>query len=562
MKHLTHLLAGDLRHFRALIAAWVLVAGAAAALDGAAPLLLQQLDNRQWLFFSTRLLQLADGVLTLSLVAFVVQAHPLVGSDAFWMTRPIRWDRLLTSKMILLTAVLVGVPVICELVHLRVYDVPLAISARAVAQMALFRTLGLLAVMALASVTPNLGRFALVGGGALVVGAIGAAAANILFGRGREMYGVRVYPPGALGVAAGDRDGTAAIVAAMLLVLAALAFLVMQYRLRSVPRAATLGVSGALLALVGGSIWPWTLLAAPSGIESEATRSIRLSGRPESLGTEPLVYGGERTAWHLGWVELGVTGLPPGWLASATLLRASIDYEGRRITSPGHASSALLSVADRSDDGPLTVTAREVLQVPRLGLGPGSGTSGLASGRRVTPGRSVAFLWEADRVRQGEEVNGTYRGEFAIALTQMEIAATLPFIPGAVFRDRHAGFQIDDVLREESRLRVRARMFRVRTIFDRTPRPSYKFYIRNRSRAEASELDFYQRPALTGSAPVPRTSGFEVLVAEPIFRWRDAGLPQLDETWLADAELVIVRSTYRGSVLRTLEMNNVRVPRM
>ncbi len=159
-------------------------------------------------------------------------------------------------------------------------------------------------------------------------------------------------------------------------------------------------------------------------------------------------------------------------------------------------------------------------------------------------------------------MNGTYRGEFAIALTQMAIAGTLPFTPGAAFRDRHMGFQIDDVLREDARLRIRGRMFTVRTLFDRTPGPSYKFFIRNRSRAEASELDFYQRPALTGWALVPRTSGFEVFVAEPIFRWRDAGLPQLDETWLAEAELVIVRSTYRGSVLRTLEMTGVRVPPM
>jgi hypothetical protein len=557
MNHLTHLLRADVRRFRALIALWIVVAAAGVALDAVAPFAYQRIDSMRGLFFAARLIQLADALLALAVVALAVQTHPAVGSDAFWMTRPIRHGSLLRSKLLLLVAVLVAVPVACEAVFMRAYDVPTDAMVRAAAQMFLLRAAGLLVVMALAALTPNVGRFALVGGAVLLATAVGATGIDLIRGAtGAQRTGIWVYEPGALGVAAGDRDGTAALAAWAILIGSALAVLAFHYRVRSVLRSATMGVCGAVFAVAIALVWPWTLLAVQSGVETEATRSVRLTGAADPLYFEPLKYGPEADKWRRARADVRTQGVPAGWVAAATLLRASIEVSGRSVASPGQASSSLLSFADRGvDAGPLTVATREVLGVERMAIGPRGGPGAAVRG---STGRTAVFLVQRRDTSLDTSATGTYRGEFAIALTQMEVVASFPVTARAAFQDGGFGLAIDDIVEEESRLRIRGRTFWVRTVLDRTPRSSFKFFIRNRARGEASDLDTYHRSTLTWG-PWLRTSGFESFATDLIFRWQDAGLERLDGEWLKGAELVVVRSTYRGSVMRTLEMSGVKI---
>jgi hypothetical protein len=528
------------------------------ALDAVAPFAYQRIDSMRGLFFAARLIQLADALLALALVPLVVQAHPAVGSDAFWMTRPIRQGSLLRSKLLLLAVALVGVPVAFEAMLMLAFDVPDGTTARAVAQMILLRTVGLGIVMAIAALTPNVGRFALAGGAVLVAAAVCAAGMDVILGAtGGRAAVIHVYEPGTLGIATpGDADGTATLVAWVILIASALALLAVQYRVRSVWRSATMGVCGAALAVGVALAWPWTVLAVRSGVESDATGSLRLIGSGDSLHFEPLTYGTDLHKWRIAHADVRAQGVPAGWVASATLLRASLDFDGRRVTSPGQASSALLSVADRGPEfAPLTIATRDVLGVESLVVGPRRVP---VAAMRGTTGRTTVFLGQKSDTNLDAPASGTYRGEFAIALTQMEVVASVPVTARAAFQDGGFGLAIDDAVEEESRLRIRGRSFSVRTAFDRTPRPSFKFFIRNRARGEAAELDAMRRQA-PSSGLWPRTSGLEISAMDLIFRWHDARVERLDPEWLKGAEVVVVRSTYRGSVMRTLEMSGVKI---
>ena len=54
----------------------------------------------------------------------VVQTHPLVGSDAFWMTRPIPPVTLMLSKVVLLSALFLVVRTLSDIAIMAAYDLP------------------------------------------------------------------------------------------------------------------------------------------------------------------------------------------------------------------------------------------------------------------------------------------------------------------------------------------------------------------------------------------------------------------------------------------------------
>ena len=168
MKLVAHLVRADARRFRLLLAAWVLIEVLSTVFTGVRPVLdadprlVTAVQLLGTLLFFTRWLGMVV------LIALVVQTHPLVGSDAFWMTRPIPPRALLASKMLLLGTTVVAVPVLCESVLMAASAAPIGPIVRVAVQTALFQALWLLALTALSATTRSLARFALVVGGLLV----------------------------------------------------------------------------------------------------------------------------------------------------------------------------------------------------------------------------------------------------------------------------------------------------------------------------------------------------------------------------------------------------------
>src|SRR5687768_4163462 len=104
MTLILHLLKTDLRRFRVLIATWVVLWIASTTLDIARPITTANPRLVVALGTAAALVWVAALLLDVILVGLVVHAHPLVGSDAFWMTRPIPPVTLMLSKIALLSA--------------------------------------------------------------------------------------------------------------------------------------------------------------------------------------------------------------------------------------------------------------------------------------------------------------------------------------------------------------------------------------------------------------------------------------------------------------------------
>jgi hypothetical protein len=557
MKLLGHLVAADFRRFRAPIGAWVAVAIAGLVLQAVLPSVDPSPDRARAVGLAATLLMFADYLLILALVASVVQTDSLVGSEAFWMTRPIRRGVLLASKLVMLGGVLVGVRVAGEIVHMAAYDVPAADIVAGAAQVALLRTLGVLAVMTVAAVTPNIARFALVCGVVLLAGAVTTAASGVVADP-MARYGIRVYEPGeALASIARERVHMRLVAAVMAGVPAAIAVLAVQYRWRMLGRTVMALIAAvALVACVGSvRVWPApsTHVSAPAW--TNQPEAARLEGGSTSIALKPLRYGREEPGWSLGWTRASVAGVPRGWIATARLARATLQFSTSGLDSPGHASDRVLPFADRhTEEASVPATLRDVLGVRRYGVA--------SNGFVGSPEALIALVARTADIspHHGEPVD--YMGEFVLTLTRVDVAAVLPIEVGATFTDGAHRFRVDVLQPVDEGLRMFVRTSNVRTIFNRSPEPVYYFFLRNRRLSEASEAHVYRNRVVLRPR-FPRASALEVSTSEVFFarmaRWPNAGQWQLDDAWMKDAELVVVRTVADGMLARTLTLNGVKL---
>ena len=105
-----HLAVGRKR-FQILLPTWLLLVTASAALEGAWPGVAVAMAAHQTVGITGHLLAVAEVLFSVVFIALVVQEHPLVGTTAFWMTRPISPRALLAAKLIFLCAAVVAAPV-------------------------------------------------------------------------------------------------------------------------------------------------------------------------------------------------------------------------------------------------------------------------------------------------------------------------------------------------------------------------------------------------------------------------------------------------------------------
>ena len=542
-----------------MIGLWLAVSAASTALDGIRPMFGAETFGMNGLDVAGDLVGLAKVLFGFVLIPLVVQTHPLVGSDAFWMTRPIPPRTLLASKLILLAALIVVVPAACEVALMIAYKIPPQKMAAVAVQTTLWQTMYLSVVMVLAALTRNLARFALLFGGLLLALALTAVImVTIAFARMDDAAAVGVLvsggpPPPSYG------DPTPEIVFLFVVVAAGLALLVVQYATRSSRRSALVGIAGLIAAWVLPSVWPWPLLQPRLYVPdwAAAGSALKLSADPQSVAFDtgdPLSV--RKRAWSIGRALIRLEGIEPGWLPSVAVTGAALELNPDvHLSSPGFAHAVAVPIGEE-DRSPLRGVLQAALGVRRL-----------ATQDSREPERAVVLLIrEADFKRYASET-GLYRGRAAVELTREEVVATLPVQAGATFQDGPYRIVVDEVRIASQTLGIRARISDATTSFDRRPAPTYAFYLRNQQRSEAvggSVVYMQHNTLLMRLLPglafgnSSSSNGFwatgQFIRFPPGYAPSDKDRLDIDEAWIAGAEIVIVRATTGGSVTRALEI--------
>jgi hypothetical protein len=557
MKLLVHCLTADVRRSWLAIAAWVLVVAGAAVVDGIRPFLASDLRVLNLVGAVGNLLWLTELLLLFVLTALVVQTHPLVGSDAFWMTRPIPPLTLLASKLVLLGVVMGAVPMLVDIVLMAAYKVPPRQTASVAANTALTRTMIVILVMTAAAVTRNFSRFAALCGS--VIGAVAiliSIVAAILMSRADFATATLVVATSAPAPMPAE-DPTGAFLWSILVLVVGFAVLAVQYRTRSRLRAVTLGVAGLLLASAIVSVWRWPFLQ-PRVVVPEWTAgasALRLSADPKSIDSHEEGMFGRRTPWTSIRARVHLAGIERGWSATVALLNASIQSDGIVALRTARAGFPAAVPIDANEEYPTRIVIRDLLEVWRLAeSAPPKGES------------PVVFVTRGADGRGSMPATGVYQGRFQVTLTRHDVEATLPLTPGASHQNGSYRIVLDEIERTPRGVALFARESRAVSPFDRTLPSLYGFYLRNRMEGEAligDAMDVREGPFLSRFMPfgfaysAAESSGFTargLMISFPPGYGIQGESLAIDDRWIAGAELVIVRTTREGSVQRELQI--------
>jgi hypothetical protein len=238
-------------------------------------------DQAQW----TVLLEGVNGAMLIAevlvfyfAVSLVVHGDPLVGSRAFWLTRPIAPRSMFAAKLLVLIVLLVLIPVVLNAGRLATYGAPAGAVAAASAQVALSRLTWVTLAWLVAAVTASTVAFFLVFAGAIAaVMAYLAIYASVSMQLAQRQFNRFYVPPVPLS------DDTPTYLASLVLVGLGLAVIRLQYGVRRWTVSAPLSL--AVLVLAGVALGSRSTAVAmatppkpPSWLTDPATTSIRLTG--------------------------------------------------------------------------------------------------------------------------------------------------------------------------------------------------------------------------------------------------------------------------------------------
>jgi len=528
---LGHLIASDVRQFRLPIMAWLLTVTVVTAMtavrsSGPDPFMANPL------VVIRELLWIVQVILLVVLVPLIVQAHPLVGSDAFWMTRPIPSSTLLAAKTLLLGLLTVAAPVAAKIMLMLFHHVPAADMAGVASEWALYYAVVLVLLMGVAALTPDLWRFALACGSVLAAIALVMTVAIVI--------ATRRFEDGPLAPGSVDHgDPTSTVVGQLALLAAVLILLIVQYRTRSRVRAIPLGVAALLLSSVVATAWPWPFLRPiiipPAWSRDDST--LWLSADPESVVVQGEVPFGRRASWRSTRARVTISNLPASWSATAGVSEASLDLGSVRLTGAwsGYASAVLVgggSIGTMPRESAAMAVLRDLLDVDRL------------FGTNLLPDESVVFfIRDADFKRHAPAI-GHYHGRFRVSLMRHEIEAILPLQASALHENGPYRFVVDRVDRTATGVSVFGRETHAFSIFAQRLRPSFEFYVRNRRAREAvsggqyGPTGFYLLDRLNplGAVSVEASSAFlvrDLAMHVPPAYGRPENRIVLDNRWIA-----------------------------
>ncbi len=257
MNQIVHIIKKDARRLRWGLVGWVVTVAASAALSIAAPTM--QLRGFASALVATQLVSLiafVELIMTALVVSWLVHEDPLVGREAFWITRPIDPRGLAAAKLTFAAAVLVLLPLVGKLVVMAAFHVGPHDMWRATPPILLTQLARVAPLMAAAALTPSITRYIL-----LIVGAV----TTFVIVVGAVITSLLLFTtisdssrPGAQIV-----DPRPTVILTTLGIGVALWVIVYQYLRRRPRRAGFIGGAGLLGTLVLSMFWPFHFARQP-----------------------------------------------------------------------------------------------------------------------------------------------------------------------------------------------------------------------------------------------------------------------------------------------------------
>jgi hypothetical protein len=565
MSHVLHVFKKDVRRLRWPIAAWIAAVVARLILKTAGPGLAFGAFGPQIVLANLSDLLLFVEILLLALiVSGLVHDEPLVGADAFWLTRPIGAKTLLTAKLLFAAFFLIVVPTAAESIVIAAVSGSSRVALSAAPASAFNQTLWVSLLLAAATVTPSVMRFLLTLVGSVAVVAVGLTVlvATILLTVSIDENG---YAESLL------TDATIGVVWTLLVTCAALLTVAYQYRHRRAGRAVVLGVVGLIAAQIISDRFPWHfgLPAEPdpgAWARDAAVSPAVLDADVAPRASDAFAMDRAVSRKHVA-APVRLAGMPPDYSADRIGMKTRVEFpDGTRLESAQAVGIGVELPAPRPSD-----------RTARL-------RSALGNTRLHTPYEERSTSWPVllQVTYQQYERYGGVPGRLTAMVHFFVFRSTLSgAIPLAAHASLHDDrrFEVLRVLRRPDGCTVLVRRIGI-VPFSRPSVPKqYDFVLRNTARGEAvlGEAQALSPPGprvvgTLSSMLIPGAEhgywgsesagpGLDLVDSVLEFPARDpsAARSPIDAAWLDGAELAVIETAYAGRVTRSIAVDGFRM---
>ena len=164
MNFISYLFKKDIIRIKTALFIWLLLILAQSALSiGGINLAAEFLKFQMYLPLFTKLLSFLQGLMIIVVVPLLIHDDSLVGTTAFWFTRPISKKGLLITKAYWILILLIALPFIAEIFVLAANSVTFYHILLAVPEILIEKLAFIIPFLILAVLTPKFSRYALVG---------------------------------------------------------------------------------------------------------------------------------------------------------------------------------------------------------------------------------------------------------------------------------------------------------------------------------------------------------------------------------------------------------------
>jgi len=493
------------------------------------------------------LLMVFNYLLVLVLVPLLVHQEPLVGTTAFWFTRPISRTTLLASKT-LYVSFLVALPILAQGIVFLANGITLHDIALAVPELLISELTWILIVGTLAVLTPSFARFAITGAIILIVWWLGLFMV--------QMFLLMRNPQGYVSTLASltsSRD----LVGSLIMMGFGLGVVLVQYLTRRFWLAVMLAITSALLSLLAQYVWPWDFLKPTPVVVQDSTFQA------DSLGAAQLssIGSNDQGTMRGGTPLKQVTGLtsfankPRGYILTVDHIDSTLKSKDGRIIPVQSVNQDTVFSSDSVDPDAV-----------ELGLG---GVPVLNMDNSYQNPQAL-FTLDADTYGLNASTPLDYSARIDFSAYKYVAVAELPLAKGARYDHGSEHLVITDVLDQTGGVDFLLRQRSVHLLFD--PKgPDRNAYMQDRSSVIYVLLNKARHQAVLQKLNTEMNFNVisnGILVNEPLrisFGPDDNNnatnwlAPQLDQAWLADAVLVRLELKCVSTFTRTLAISGFRL---
>jgi hypothetical protein len=560
MNMVRHILAKDVRRLRWLLVAWLAVVVSRVAVTAArSDLAFEDFGLQIVVDDVSGLLLFVDVPMLVLLVSWLVHDEPLIGADAFWLTRPIRPGTLMGAKLVFAGLFLIGAPVIAQSIAVASVMRSPGHSIRLMPGLLVSQLLWVAGLVAIATLTASLTRFllAIVAGVATLAVALTALTTSILM-----TAEVTSYPAPMLA------DRTTAIVGSWLFVGVALVVIGLQYRTRRRRLACSIGVAGLIGSALLAEAWPWRFARSvepdPGAWARDTARVAAVLDAGAPYVTDEMLFRQRATPKKQIAAPIRLSGVPPQYVNQSIGVRSRLEFpDGSAVESAQGDTVTVRREGGDQSVSDYTAPLQAVLQQTRILRLPDDPRFGQWP---------VVLTVSGDEYERYGHTPGRLTATVESFLQESRLVASIPLMEGAIVQAPSHQLELRRVLRRLDGCSVLIREMASAGGRPDVPR-SYRYLLRNTQRGEAVLGD--NQPIMSGGLPfrnlpfggwsfeAPLASGFGVV--DHVERYPAQSLfgaaGQIDADWLARADLAVIETAYAGRVSRSLVVDGFRMQR-